>query len=109
MFKLDANRTFARDVIVMVPIDGGFREETLKTVFIYRDVDYQGKFDLSKRDETTAFLEDIVNRFEGVVDDAGQPLMHGPELRRQLFAMHFVRQALISSYAKAVSQVAEGN
>ena len=109
MFKLDANRTFARDVIVMVPIDGGFREETLKTLYNYVDVETQDAFDFNDRKSTTAFLEMAVNRFDGVITDNDQPVPDSAELRRQLFGMHYVRVALIKTFLDAVTKVKVGN
>lgn len=34
MFKVDSSQTFSRVVTVHVPVDGGFREETLKATFL---------------------------------------------------------------------------
>ena len=47
MFKIVNNRTFTHDVAVMVPVNGGHQEDTLKTTFNYVDADKLAGFDLT--------------------------------------------------------------
>jgi hypothetical protein len=104
------NRTFTQDVTVMTPIDGGHRRETLKVTFNYLDVEAIDKFDIKTMQGTTDFLHAVVNRFDGLTDDAtGEPVPYSEELRAQLCNMPHVRQAVCLKYFDSVSKAKAGN
>lgn len=109
MFKIVQNRTFTHDVPVMVPINGGHQEDTLKTTFNYVDADRLAAFDLATGEGTDQFLEAVINCFHDCVDEAGNQLPYSDALRKQLLGMHNVRGALTRHYVNAVRKTKEGN
>jgi hypothetical protein len=109
MFVISKKNTFTHDVPVLVPVDEGHDEQTLKTTFNYLDTDAVKAFDLKTAEGTTAFLVAIVSSFHDLVDDNGSSLPYSEELRDQLIRRQYVRQALVAHYFGAVTKVAEGN
>lgn len=109
MFKIVQNRTFTHDVTVMIPIDGGHREETLKTTFNFLSTAQTDVFDLTTVEGTEGYLAAIVARFDDCVDESGQHIIYGQQLRDTLMAMPNVRQALYDHYIAAVKKTKVGN
>ncbi|MET4247562.1 hypothetical protein [Bradyrhizobium sp. LA6.7] len=109
MFKIVDKRTFTHEVKVFTPTDGGFSEDLLKATFNYVPTDRVASFDLSRSDDTTSFLREIVVRFSDLVDEQDQPIACTDELRERLLFVPNVRQALITHYFEAVNRIAEGN
>lgn len=108
--RIASKRTFTHDVTVFTPIDGGHRKEVLKTTFNYLDVHQADAFDLSARAGISEFLLAIVNKFDGLIDDAsGQPTPYNEELRDQLLSLPHVRMALVTEYFGAVQKAKAGN
>lgn len=110
MFKVTTEkRQFTHDVPIMEPVDGGFREDKLKTTFNALDKDAVAKFDLTTSDGTSAFLDAIVDRFHDLIDDDDKPLPVDGEARTILLARQNVRQGLVLHYFEAIRKVKEGN
>jgi hypothetical protein len=107
--KIAKSRTFTHDVKVFTPIDGGSREETLKTTFNYLGVEEVAKFDVQTRDGTTACLKAIVAKFHDLTDEEDKPVAETPKLRDQLLNLQHVRQALATHYFEVVGKVKAGN
>jgi hypothetical protein len=103
MFKVIANPTFAHDVEVQVPVDGGYESHKLRTRFRVADFDELTGFNLSTAAEQTAYVERIVEGFENVVDGTGEPLAMNDGLRRRLLGMPFVRAAVMRAYEAAMT------
>lgn len=102
-------RNFTHDVKVFTPIDGGSREEILKTTFNYIGVDGSKKYDLATSGNTTDFLKVIVDKFDGLTDENDKPVSYTVALRDALLDMNHVRQALIAHYFAVVTKVKTGN
>ncbi|MGJ5203640.1 hypothetical protein [Bradyrhizobium sp. HKCCYLR20261] len=109
MFKISTGRTFTHDVKVLMPSDVGHTEETLRTKFVYLDVDEINKFDLTTMDGTSKFLDAVVVRFNDLTDDDGQSIQCNDEIREQLLRSPNVRLALSKHYLHAVTRAPEGN
>jgi hypothetical protein len=109
MFKVLEKSTFTHDVPVLVPVDGGHEEQTLKTTFNYLDFEQIAPFDLKTPEGTTAMLLAIVNCLHELQDEKGNTLPYTGELRDMLFRRQYVRQALIGHYLAAVTKAKEGN
>ncbi|UGA45955.1 phage tail assembly chaperone [Bradyrhizobium quebecense] len=109
MFNVSPKRTFTHDVAVLVPIDAGHEEQTLKTTFNFLDTEELKDFDLRTLEGSTAFLNAIVASFHDLVDGDGGPVPYSEELRNRLIRRQYVRSALLSHYGEAVTKAKEGN
>lgn len=102
MFKLVQSPEFSHDVPVMVPVDGGHEEQSLRIRFRVADgIESSGSVD--------DLLDRIVVRAENLVDDAGKPIEWSDEIRQRLLKMPFVRVAIMDAYRTAVTKVRAGN
>lgn len=109
-FKIAPKATFTHDVTVMVPVDGGYVAETLKTTFNYVDQDEAKGFDLKTPDGQVAFVKRAVLTFHDLEDHEGKPVACSEELRCRLIEQRLeVRRALSDHFWSAVSKAAEGN
>ncbi|MDD1534561.1 MULTISPECIES: hypothetical protein [unclassified Bradyrhizobium] len=109
MFKVADELTFTHDVKVLTPADGGHAEDVLKTTFRFLPSDELAAFDLTRADDTTAYLKAIVVAFHDLVADNGAPLAYSEELRDKLLRRPDVRKALGNHYLAAVAKAPEGN
>jgi hypothetical protein len=110
MFNVLKKATFTHDVPIMVPIDGGFEEQTLKTTFNYLDSEEVKQFDVATASGTTAFLSAVVNAFHDLTTGANDAaLPYSIEVRDALFRKQYIRQGVIAYYFEAVTKVKEGN
>lgn len=99
MFKIVDKRIFTHDVKIMLPIDGGFVEETLKTTFNYLPADQLGP----------GFLEKAVVTFHELEDDSGKSVTCDDELRAKLLASPNIVHGLTDYYSRVIHKVAPGN
>jgi hypothetical protein len=109
MFKLIDNPTFTHVVKVMVPIDGGHREETFKATYKVLKTNEINRFDLSDPGASREFLCEAVVSLEDIADAQGNPLPYSDELRDQVLALPYARSALARGYFDAVSKARSGN
>lgn len=109
MFKIAKDPQFTHTVPVLVPIDGGHEEQTLKVRFRVRSVDDLNQHDRATAEGTESFLRSIVVRFEDVADETGQPVPSDEALTSQLLAVPFVRMAVVQGYFAAVNKTKLGN
>lgn len=109
MFKIVQNRTFTHDVTATMPVDGGYRDETMKVTFNYLPTDEVAEFDLATPAGTTDFLRAIIARMDDLVDEREQPVFYTPIIRDQLLKASNVRQAILAKYFEAVTKAPEGN
>jgi hypothetical protein len=109
MFKLVANPTFKHTVPVMVPVDGGHKEQTLSVTFRALSGDEVAKFDLDTKDGSDQFLQAVVAKIDDVEDEQGKAVEYNDELRDRLFAQPYVRTAIFNSYRAAMGKAKTGN
>lgn len=109
MFKIAKDPQFTHTVPILVPVDGGHEEQTLKVRFRVRTVDDLNQHDRMTAEGTEAFLRSIIVRFEDVVDDDGQPVPSNDALTDQLLAFPFIRMAVVQGYFNAVNKAKLGN
>ncbi|WPY94675.1 hypothetical protein T8T21_00690 [Limimaricola variabilis] len=109
MFKIVDRPEFTHDVPVMVPVDGGYREEKLRTRYRVVPDSEAESLVMSRTEDVKAFLRLAVVGFEDVVDDADQPIPYSDELRERLIGAPHVRLALVRGYTAAVSKARLGN
>lgn len=109
MFKIAKNPQFTHAVTVLVPVDGGHEEQTLKVRFRVRSVDDLNQHDRMTPEGTEAFLRAIVVRFEDVVDETGEPVPSDEALTETMLALPYVRMAVVAGYYAAVNKAKLGN
>lgn len=108
MFIVSSNRTFTHPVKVMVPVDGGHKEQSFKTTFRVIDADADER-DLTSAAGSTSFLKEVVIGMDELVDDQEQAVPYSDELRDRMLKLPFVRVALARAYMTAVSKAPTGN
>jgi hypothetical protein len=109
MFKIVQNPEFTHTVPVMVPVDGGHVEQSLKCRFRVLPADEIDSHDLATPAGTEAYLRAICVRFEDVCGDDGQPIPPSDALTDQLLGITFVRIALVRAYTEAMAKAKRGN
>ncbi|BAV64764.1 hypothetical protein [Sphingobium cloacae] len=109
MFKVDPNPTFTHTVKVKVPVDGGFREETLKATYSVVPASELEGFDLDESQSSQAFLTRTVIGLDDIVDAEGNPLSFNHAVRDALFDLPYVRIALARVYFEGVAGARAGN
>lgn len=109
MFIVTADPQFTHTVKVRVPVDGGFREETVNATYRVVPIEELEGFDLSSTDGSTAFLKRAIARLDDLVDEAKKPVDYSDELRDRIINTPFVRVALVRDYFAATGGVAKGN
>lgn len=100
--KIVDTRTFTHDVPLLMPIDGGFSEETLNTTFNYLSTDEIAALG-------DGFLEKAVVTFHDLTGDDDKPVACTDELRAKLMRNPNVMHGLIAYYTRAVMKVKPGN
>ncbi len=100
------NPEFTHSVSVLVPVDGGHREETFKVRF--RVIDQQD-FDLTTEAGTTLFLREVVREASDLVDANGQPVLWSDAVRDWMLGTTYVRVALAAAYFSALRKVRAKN
>jgi hypothetical protein len=97
---------FSHEVAVMVPVDGGHREERFRARFRVTDRD---DHDLTTEAGTTAFLRAAVIGAEDLVAADGAPLPWSDAVRDWLVTTPFTRVALLAAYFSATAKVRAKN
>jgi len=108
-FKIIENPTFVHTVPVMVPIDGGHAEQSLKAKFRVVPQDELMHHDLRTAEGTESYCRAIVADFGDIEDETGNPVPTTEDVRNTLFRTPFVQIALIRSYTAAMSKARTGN
>ena len=109
MFKIVSDPQFTHDVPVMVPVDDGHAEQSLRTRFRVLDDEARSAFDLTTPEGTKDFLHAAVVGFEGLVDDEEKPLPVTDALREKLIGTPYVSGALSRHYFAALYKARLGN
>lgn len=109
MFKITENPEFTHGVTVMVPTDGGFKEETFKARFRVLPPEKGDVFALKNLAEIKEFLKEAVVYFEDIVGDDDKPMPFNDALRDLMLELVYVRTALVRTYIEAISKARTGN
>jgi hypothetical protein len=111
MFKVTKNPTFTHDVTVMVPVDGGFDEQSLKVKYNVLDLDQLQKHELSNGNVKAQgdYCNAIVADFSDMVDDDGKPITCTTALRQKLINTAYVRIPIINAYEAAMTKAKAKN
>lgn len=105
MFKIDPNPEFSHKVKVRVPVDGGFADQ-----------EFTARFRVLPWSEVQATDGDPAGQlrriwvgWEGIVDDAGEPVPFSDAARDQMIDLLYVRVAVLETYSVAVAGAKRGN
>ncbi len=109
MFRIVDNPEFTHSVEVQVPVDGGWKAETLKARFRILPEAETDTGDLGAAEASKEYLRRVLVRLEDLVDEAGKALDYNDELRERVLALPHVRLALVRAYVRAQTRVVEGN
>ena len=109
MFKIVKNPTFTHSVPVMVPVDGGHVEQTLRVKFRVVPVDELAHHDLSSPEGTESWCRAIVEEFGDLVGENDQPIPASDEVTNTLLRTSYIRLALVRAYMAAMSKARAGN
>lgn len=109
MFKVTDNPTFTHEVKVMVPADGGHREESLKATYRVLPIDEMRKFALDTPQGGTEFLRAVILKLDDLVGEDKKPITYNDDVRDRVLALPYCRAALAQGYFDAVSSAKAGN
>jgi len=109
MFKLQKNPTFTHAVTVMVPVDGGHDPQELTVRYRVVEMESVDRMISMKTQDITDFLKAAVVEVSDLVDDNDAPLPWSDTLRDRLFAIYYIRIALVNGYIRAVMKARLGN
>lgn len=109
MFRIVERPEFTHEVHVQVPVDGGYRTETMKARFRILPEAELDTGDLTQTEAGKEYLRRIVVRLEDLADASGQPLDYSDDLREAVLALPYARLALIRAYVAAQTRAREGN
>jgi hypothetical protein len=107
MFKVTSEPRFSHSVTVMVPTDGGHKEQTFTCTFKVEDVEALDK--LQGEEGQRGVLQRVVCGMSDLVGDDDQPLTYSDALRDQLIGVPYVRIAMFLAYMGAVTKAKAGN
>lgn len=109
MFTIVDQPIFRHPVTLRVPVDGGYRDETLTVTYRVLPVDEAEKFDLGAAKSATSFLRAVVSRIDDLTDANGNPVAYSDDLRERVIKLPYARAAIARAYFEAVAGAKEGN
>lgn len=109
MFNVAQKRAFSRTVKVQVPIDGGFREDTLKATYRVLDRGEHAAHNLTTPEGAYAFLIAVIERLDDLVDADKQPVPYSDEVRDHVLSLPYTPGPLIQQYLDGVRGAGAGN
>src|SRR3546814_273597 len=98
MFKLADKPTFRHVVTAMVPIDGGFREETFAVTYNAIPAEDVDQFDTGTVKGSTAFLRRVIFSLDDIAGPDGKALPYSDELRDEVIRFPWARRAIAAGY-----------
>lgn len=110
MFVVTNEPKFTHDVKVMVPVDGGFKEQSFKATFrVLPMAELADDPMLDPGANQAATLRKVIAHLSDLVDDNQQAIEYSDSLRDQLIGVSYVRIALMQTYLAAVTKSKVGN
>lgn len=103
--KIIRNPEFKTTVKVLVPTDGGQREQQFTVRFRALTRSEEAGFDAMNASSTDDFLRRIVIGWEDLKDEDGQPFEFSDERLNLLIDLHYIRFAIVQAYTNAISGV----
>lgn len=109
MLKIEKSPEFTHNVTVMMPVDGGFEEQTFKCRYRLLPADEVEAFNLNAPEDIVAFLKKAIVSFFDVVGENEKELPYNDKLRDQVLGNIPARMALRDTYVTAVTKAKMGN
>lgn len=109
MFKLASDPQFTHTVPVLVPTDGGHREESIRARFRALGLDRIEELLKDNKKGVSAVLQAAIVALEDLVDEANQPVPYSDAVRDQLLNTPYARDALFRAYTAALAKARSGN
>jgi hypothetical protein len=110
MFKITKNPTFAHDIAIEVPVDGGFESHMLRTRFRVLALSELAAFEpLDTNDKLFKYIQKIVEGFEDLVDDSDKPLACTDSIKNRLLELPYVHQPIRDAYVEAMTAAKRKN
>jgi hypothetical protein len=109
MFTIVDKPTFRHEIKIHVPVDGGFKDETVQVTYRVLPVEDAEKHDLSTPVGTKEFLQAALVKIDDVVDGGKQAVPYSDQLRDLMLSFSYVRVALAAGYFSAVAGARAGN
>lgn len=109
MFKVIKKPTFTHEVKISTPVDGGFKEETVKATYAVLGTSEAKNHDLDTAEGSLSFLRAVVRKIDDLFDEAGQAISYNDEIRDALFDTPYVRRALADGYFAGLRGAKTGN
>lgn len=110
MLKIADEPTFTHTVKVRTPIDGGFRDESVRATYRVIPSEDAAAFNLYKPDQVKRFLARVVVKLDELADASGKAIEYSDELRDRIVGgLPYVANALAKGYFDAISGAREGN
>jgi hypothetical protein len=103
MFKVTSKPTFAHDVEIQVPVDGGFETRQLKTRFRVVDVAKLKDLKMGVYEDESKLLDMIVDGFEDLVDEQEKPITNPEKYTKIFLGQMFVRKPVMEVYMEAMA------
>jgi len=105
LLKIIRNPEFKAQVKVLVPSDGGQREQQFTVRFRALTRSEEAGFDAMSATSTDDFLRRIVIGWEELKDEDGQTFEFSDEHLSLLIDLHYIRFAIVQAYTNAISGV----
>ena len=109
MFKICEKPEFTHKVTVLVPVDGGHKEEAFSARFQVLPSDKTESFNLQNTDELKGFLREALVGMEDLANADGMPLAYNDEVREAVLDLPYARLGLLRTYMTAISKARMGN
>ncbi|WP_126977475.1 hypothetical protein [Frigidibacter oleivorans] len=109
MFKVIKNPVFTATVRVTAPTEGGVVESSFTARFKALPVSEMAAINTFTPEGTVDFLRAILVGWEGVADEAGEPIAFNDASRDWLIDIAYVRTAIINAYNAAMMGAKRGN
>lgn len=106
MLKIAKSPEWTHEVVVSVPVDGGFENQSCRVR--YRILD-PAAIDPTDANNPETLLRAVVVRIDDLADEAGHPIDWNDAVRDTVFAMPFVQAGLIKGYYRSITGAREGN
>ena len=109
MFKIAPAPEFTHKVPVLVPVDGGHREEVLSVRYRVIPSEQMEAFDGRNTEEFKVYLRSIVVSLNDLVDAADKPVAYTDQVREVVFDLPYARLAIARAYSAALTKARLGN
>ena len=109
MFKLNPSPEFTHKVAIVVPVDGGHREDMLTVRYRVLASSEAEAFSMQSTEEFKAYLRAIIVALDDLGDAEGKPLPYSDQVREAVLDLPYARIGLARGYSAALTKAKLGN